>query len=74
VLVMTGHEGDATRATAVGAATAVVLNAALIPLAGLTGAAAATVISVLARNALASYYTRARLGIDTTLAGRPAAR
>lgn len=74
VLVMCGHEGDATRATAVGAASAVVLNAALIPLAGLTGAGAATALSVLVRNAAASYYTRTRLGIDTTLLGRPAVR
>jgi O-antigen/teichoic acid export membrane protein len=69
VLVMTGHERAATVATGVGAVLSAILCIIMIPAWGLTGAGLATVLSMLVRNALASYFTWNRLGLDTTIAG-----
>jgi O-antigen/teichoic acid export membrane protein len=70
VLMMAGLERLAALATAAGAASCTVLAALLIPAAGLRGAAAAVVASMLVSNAIAAYFTWARLGLDTSFLGR----
>jgi O-antigen/teichoic acid export membrane protein len=69
VLMMAGLERLAAVATAAGAASCALLAALLIPAAGLRGGAAAVLASTLVRNALASYFTWARLGLDTSFLG-----
>jgi O-antigen/teichoic acid export membrane protein len=69
VLVMAGLERLAAMATGAGAASCAVLAALLIPAAGLSGAAAAVVASTLVANALATYFTWTRLGLDTSFVG-----
>jgi O-antigen/teichoic acid export membrane protein len=70
VLVMTGHERLVTVATGAGTVLTAALCLALIPVAGLEGAATAVVLSTLARNVLGSWFAWTRLGLDTTVLGR----
>jgi O-antigen/teichoic acid export membrane protein len=70
VLLMARLERLATMATAAGTASCALLAALLIPAAGLRGGAAAVVASTLVRNAVASYFTWTRLGLDTSFLGR----
>ena len=73
-LTMTGHERDAARGFAVSAVVNVILNAALIPPFGMTGAAVASGTSIVVWNALLVLAAQRRLGIDSTVLGRsPAA-
>jgi O-antigen/teichoic acid export membrane protein len=71
VLIMGGEERAAMHA----AFAALVLDAglclALVPPMGARGAALALLVSVTARNAINSAVARRRLGIDTTVVGRP---
>ena len=70
-LLMTGEERAATQATALGAAVTAAGAAAVIPVWGLNGAAIGVLGGTLARNVLASRFTRTRLGLETTLWSRP---
>jgi len=67
VLTMTGRHRAAFWFTGGGAVLNVLLNAALIPGFGMTGAAWATFLSMLAWRAWALLYVRRRLGIDPSL-------
>jgi O-antigen/teichoic acid export membrane protein len=70
VLLMAGLERLAAMATGAGTVSCALLAALLIPIAGLRGAAAAVVASTVVSNALASYFTWTRLGLDTSFLGR----
>jgi O-antigen/teichoic acid export membrane protein len=65
VLIMTGHERDATVAAGVGALASVLLSAVLIPSWGIEGAAVAAATSMVLWNGLAVFYVHRRLGIHT---------
>lgn len=62
VLNMSGHERDTTWVIAVSALLNVVLNGALIPYFGMTGAATATAISLVFWNVALAWRVRRRLG------------
>jgi O-antigen/teichoic acid export membrane protein len=66
VLNMTGHERDTAQGVGMAAVLVVVLNAALIPLWGASGAALGTGIALVAWNALLARWVYKRLGINTT--------
>jgi O-antigen/teichoic acid export membrane protein len=66
---MTRHERDSARAVAVAAVLNVVLNACLIPLFGLVGAAVATAVSVVTWNVILYRGAVLRLGIDSSALG-----
>ena len=70
ILTMSGHE----RAAAVGLAVTVVLNitlnAVLIPRYGMTGAAAASLVSELVKNIILGVICWRTMGIDPTVLGR----
>jgi len=77
LLNMTGHPGDTARGFAIGAASNIALNIALIPSFGIEGAAAATAASVTLWNLLLNLQARRRLGINSSafaLTGRLAAQ
>ncbi len=67
VLTATGHVGAAARGATVAIVVNAVLLAALIPLAGLEGAAIAWLASVAVRNALNSRAARRELGLRTSV-------
>ncbi len=69
LLVMTGHERDTATGVGIAAAINVTLNALLIPVWGIEGAAIATAISVATWNVLLAVWVYRRLGIYTTAAG-----
>jgi O-antigen/teichoic acid export membrane protein len=71
LLMMTGHERSAARASAWGLALNVVLCLALVPPVGAEGAAAAYLASVALRNLLNTAQARRLLGLDPTLLARP---
>ncbi|MBK8006878.1 MAG: oligosaccharide flippase family protein, partial [Gemmatimonadetes bacterium] len=71
LLTMTGHEQVATKVIGGSALLNVVLNLALIPRLGLTGAAIATTIATAMRSLVLSLYVRRLLGYDATAFGRP---
>lgn len=70
LLNMTGHERASARAAAVSVTANIALNASLIPLWGINGAAVATAISIALWNVLMALAVRRHLRIDVTaLAG-----
>ena len=71
VLIMGGEERAAMRAALACLALDAALCLALVPPLGARGAAIAVLVSVTARNIANSVTTRRRLGIDTTVLGRP---
>jgi O-antigen/teichoic acid export membrane protein len=66
ILEMTGRELDATIGVATGLFTNIVLNAALIPGFGISGAAVATAAGLLVWNLMLVWAIRRRLGIRVT--------
>lgn len=71
-LVMTGHESHLARCVALGAVLNVGLTAALIPVAGIEGAAVGTAAGLAFSNILMAWFAWRRLGIWTAVAGRSA--
>jgi len=69
LLVMCGHEKVAAWGVAVSTLVNVVLNAILIPLFGIEGAAVATGLSIIAWNLLLIWETERRLGLRPTILG-----
>lgn len=65
VLNMTGHERDTARAVGISALVNIGLNLVLIPLMGITGAAAATALSVVIWNVIMRRAAHIRLGIES---------
>lgn len=63
---MTGHEHEALVAFAISAACNVLMNAALIPIFGMEGAALSTATSIIVWNLILSRRVRIRTGISTT--------
>ncbi len=70
ILNMTGHERETAKGVGIAAAVNVVLNAALIPLWGINGAATATATSLAVWNLILAIQVVRRLGIDPTAFGR----
>lgn len=70
LLIMTGHERDAAKGIGICALLNVILNALLIPLWGLNGAAIATTSSTITWNLLLAIWVYRRLGIYPTALGR----
>jgi O-antigen/teichoic acid export membrane protein len=68
VLVMTGHERDLARSVALGAAVNLALTAALIPIAGVEGAAIGTATGIALSNVVMARLAWKRLGVWTTVA------
>jgi O-antigen/teichoic acid export membrane protein len=66
ILIMTGNERIATAGVAVSTVVNISLNAVLIPVWGLEGAAFATAISIVIWNALLVRFTWRLLGLDPT--------
>lgn len=64
LLNMTGHERDCLRGLALGLAAQVVTALILCPLLGLTGAAIASTLGVVASNLVLRHFAIQRLGID----------
>jgi len=69
LLNMTGHERDAAKGAAAAAFLNVVLNAVLIPLWGIEGAALASAASLITWNILLAVLVRRRLGLHSTALG-----
>lgn len=69
ILNMTGHERDSAIGMAVGATINVVLNAVLIPLWDIEGAALATGLSLAAWNVVLVRLVRKRIGLSSTVMG-----
>lgn len=70
LLISTGHERDVTVGIGISALLNVVLNAFLIPIWGLEGAATATAASMIMWNILLAILVYRRLGIHSTALGR----
>ena len=70
ILNMTGHEKYAVRGVAIAAIANIGLNALLIPPFGLSGAAAATAISLVIWNLLLAWWVYNRVGVLSTAFGR----
>ena len=70
LLSMTGHQTQVMRVLGISALVNLLLNGALIPLLGVTGAAAATALTNLAWNLVLLFAVRRQLGIDSTALGR----
>lgn len=69
VLMMTGHERDAAVAVGVGAVVNVALNAVLVPLFGIEGAASATAVSVVTWNVILTRRSVRIVGLDPSVFG-----
>lgn len=69
VLMMTGHERDAAVAVGVGAVVNVALNAVLVPLFGIEGAASATAVSVVIWNVILTRRSVRIVGLDPSVFG-----
>ncbi len=69
LLVMTGHQARVIPAMAWSALANIVLNLALIPSFGATGAACATAVSIVLWNLALSHQVRRHLGIDASVLG-----
>lgn len=69
ILNMTGHERLAAQGMSAGAAANVLLNLALIPLWGTTGAAIATALSLILWNVVQGVHVRRRLGLRPSVLG-----
>jgi len=70
ILNMTGNERDTARGVAIAAVVNVALNAILIPLWGMNGAATATAASLVVWNVILAMQVVRRLGIYPTTLGR----
>jgi O-antigen/teichoic acid export membrane protein len=70
LLVMTGYERDAALGIGISALLNIILNATLIPLWGIEGAATATASSMTLWNILLAIWVYKRLGIHTTPFGK----
>lgn len=66
LLNMTGHERDSARAAAIAVVANIALNASLIPIWGINGAAAATGASIALWNVLMALAVRHRLRLEVT--------
>ncbi|MGH8127072.1 MAG: flippase [Gammaproteobacteria bacterium] len=66
LLTMTGHEGETVRIMGVSTVLNIALNAALIPLFGMTGAATATAVSLFFWNVTLALRVRRRFGYFLT--------
>lgn len=69
ILNMTGHHATALYSLGVAALLNISMNALLIPLYGLFGAAVATTVSLVTWNALLVYWTFRKVSIDSTVIG-----
>lgn len=69
LLVMTGHEREAAFGVGVSAVLNLLLNASLIPFFGLTGAAVATGLSMVAWNIILAVVATRRAGVNCTIFG-----
>ncbi len=67
LLQMTGHEKDTAKGVFIGAILNIILNAVLIPIWGINGAAVATAISTIVWNLILSFYVRKRLTISPNI-------
>lgn len=67
IMTMTGHQNQAGAIVAVSAAVNITLNALLIPLFGLTGAAISTAFTMVLWNITMLVYVQRRLGINPTI-------
>jgi O-antigen/teichoic acid export membrane protein len=70
LLIMTGHEKDAATGVGISAILNIFLNAVLIPLWGIEGAAIATASSIIVWNILLAIWVYKRLNIHSTAFGR----
>lgn len=69
ILNMTGHERDAALGLALGAFINIVLNAVLVPVWDIEGAALATGMSLVVWNVFLVTRVRRRLSLDSTALG-----
>lgn len=69
ILIMTGHEDDTFKGLVVAAVANVVLNASLIPIWGIEGAAVASAVSTIIWNILLGIRVYRRLGVNSTALG-----
>jgi len=69
LLNMTGYEEDTAKGIGIAALANVVLNAALIPLLGINGAAAANAVSMATWNILLAWWVYKKIGICSTALG-----
>ncbi len=69
LLNMTGYEEDTVKGIGIAALANVVLNAILIPLLGINGAAAANAVSMATWNILLAVWVYKRLGVHSTALG-----
>lgn len=67
IMTMTGHQNQAGAIFAVSAAVNIILNALLIPLMGLVGAAISTAVTMVLWNITMLVYVQRRLGINSTV-------
>lgn len=67
LMIMTGHQRQATAVLAVAAIVNVMLNSVLIPRLGMEGAAVATASTVIAWNIALAWYLRRRTGLASSL-------
>lgn len=67
IMTMTGHQNQAGAIVAVSAAVNIMLNALLIPLMGLIGAAISTAFTMVLWNIAMLVYVQRRLGINSTV-------
>lgn len=67
LMIMTGHQNQAGAIIAVSTAVNITLNALLIPLFGLTGAAISTASAIVLWNIAMFLYVRSRLGLNPTV-------
>ncbi|MBN1515812.1 polysaccharide biosynthesis C-terminal domain-containing protein [Candidatus Sumerlaeota bacterium] len=72
LMIMTGHERAAAKAMGSSAILNIILNAILIPRWGLTGAAAATAISIVSWKVMLTAMVHQRLRINSTILSKPA--
>ncbi len=67
VMIMTRHQNSVAKIVAIGAISNIILNAILIPIWNMNGAAFATTITMIWCNTAMYIFVRKRLGLDTTL-------
>ncbi len=67
VMIMTGHQNSVAKIVAIGALANIILNAILIPIWNINGAAIATTITTVWWNTAMYVFVRKRLNLDTTL-------
>ena len=67
VMIMTGHQNSVAKIVAIGALANIILNAILIPIWNINGAAIATTITTIWWNTAMYVFVKKKLGLDTTL-------